>query len=90
VLEQSNVPWYKRFFNNATAYVPIRFPDVNNKLVTAQVRLAPEPSDVFWENMHYSKRERTVRSFFSWLFVIALLAVCFSLIFILALKQDRF
>jgi hypothetical protein len=55
-----------------------------------EVERAPEPSDVFWENLHVKPEERRILVLKTWLATIAvLLCCCFFIFYMQYLKRTN-
>lgn len=50
------------------------------KAVTLKVELAPEPSDIIWENLEYSTKDRVLRKLYSYFISILLIIISFSIV----------
>lgn len=48
-----------------------------------QVRRAPEPTDVYWENLHIKFRGRCCRTMLTWIVALCLVALCLFSVYLL-------
>eukprot|EP00742_Colponemidia_sp_Colp-10_P005016 GILJ01005359.1.p1 GENE.GILJ01005359.1~~GILJ01005359.1.p1 ORF type:complete len:1183 (+),score=192.60 GILJ01005359.1:83-3631(+) len=54
-----------------------------------KIRGAPEPSNIIWENLHFTKRQRAVRAFITFVATLVLLIVSFGFSFLAQYYQKQ-
>ena len=52
-----------------------------------EIQQASEPSDIIWENRHFTPSERTKKKILVWMILVFMLVISFALIFICASKS---
>jgi tryptophan-rich sensory protein len=55
-----------------------------------EIQEASEPTDIIWENRHFTPRERTYKRVIVWSVIFLMLAISFLIIFTLKKSGDEY